>query len=133
MKKLWKIMLAAVCVVVLSMLVVVAVSANANDAKLASVQVATGGSVKMNFNYSTLGDAVKMVVEVGDETTEIPVADVPTNEQGRYVVTVPLSPDQMATSVKVYAVDADGNKSAEKVYSVREYALAVMNNPSHKA
>ena len=133
MKKLWKIMLVAVCVVMLSMLVVVAVSANANDAKLASVQVATGGSVKMNFNYSTLGDAVKMVVEVGEEVTEIAVADVPTNGQGRYVVSVPLSPDQMATSVKVYAVDAEGNKSAEKVYSVREYALAVMNNPSHKA
>ena len=133
MKKLWKIMLVAACVVMLSMLVVVAVSANANDAKLASVQVATGGSVKMNFNYSTLGDAVKMVVEVGDETTEIPVADVPTNGQGKYVVSVPLSPDQMATAVKVYAVDAEGNKSAEKVYSVREYALAVMNNPSHKA
>lgn len=133
MKKIWKIMLAAVCVVMLSMLVVVAVSANANDAKLESVQVVTGGSVKMNFNYSTLGDAVKMVVEVGDETTEIPVADVSTNGQGRYVVTVPLSPDQMATGVKVYAVDAEGNKSAEKVYSVREYALAVMNNPNHKA
>ena len=132
MKKNWKIILSVVCVAVLSMLIVLAVSANSgneNGASLSTVNVATGGNIKMNFKYSTLGNAVNVIVKIGDdEPTEIAVGDVPTNAQGQRVVTVPLSPDQMATAVSVYAEDAEGNKSGELTYSVREYALAVLSN-----
>ena len=133
MRKIWKIMLVVLCMTMLATSIVPAVSAdsNANGALLSSVSVSTGGSVKMNFNYSTLGDAEKMVVEVAGETTEIPAADVPTSN-GKFVVTVPLSPAQMADEVKVYAVDAQGNKSGEKAYSVREYAVDVLNNPAYE-
>ncbi len=136
MKKIWKIMLVVLCITMLATSAVPAVSAISNDvngAVMSSVSVAAGGSVKMNFNYSTLGDAEKVVVEVAGEITEISAADLSTNEKGEYVVTVPLSPDQMADAVNVYAVDAAGNVSGEKVYSIREYALAVLNNSSFES
>ena len=136
MRRFWKIMLVAASIIVLSAVIALAVSANSNnttDAQLASVQVVTGGSVKMNFMYSSLGNAEKMVVEVGETTTEIPVAEIPTDTNDKYVVSVPLTPNQMADQVKVYAVDGSGNAGAEQVYSVREYALAVLSNPAYSA
>ncbi len=131
MKKNWKIMLAIACMAMLSTLIVLAVSANASEVKLDSVQVATGGSVKMNFIYGSLEGADKIIVEVAGNTTEIPVANVPTNDAGKYVVTVPLAPSQMADEVKVVVSNAYGSTLNEKVYSVREYAMAILSSPTY--
>ena len=136
MRRIWKIMLVVLCITMLATSIVPAVSADSSDANgavLANVNVATGGSVKMNFNYSTLGDAEKVVVEVAGESREISAADISTNKDGLYVVTVPLSPNQMAEEVKVYALDAEGNKSGEKIYSVREYAVAILTKSEYKS
>ena len=111
MKKLLKISLIVICVALLSVLVGMAVHANSmDDADLKSIQVSTGGSVKMRFTYNSWGDAEKMVVELGGQTIEYPVAEL----SGNYV-DVPLSPDQMAETIAIYAVSASGQIDRKSV------------------
>jgi len=129
MNKHFKIMLVAICVVMMSALVAVAIVANATietDATLGSIQVATAGSINLRFNYTDLGSAEKMVVEVNKpDGTLYDTWDVPVTEIEDNVVKVPLTPAQMAYTVTVYAVDENGT-GAKKTTSVLEYAKVVL-------
>ena len=121
-------MLAIACMAMLSTLIVLVVSANTNEVVFDSVQVLTGGSVKMNFKYSSLEGADEIVVDVAGETDTIPVESITPNSDGKYVITVPLSPAQMMDEVTVSVVNAYGNTLNEQAYSVHEYAMTVLNN-----
>ena len=80
----------------------------------------------MRFTYSSWGDAEKMVVEYSGHTLEYPIAEL----SGNYV-DVPLSPDQMADTITIYAVSASGQAGEPTYYSVRQYANEVLAKDSY--
>jgi len=134
MKNIWKVIIVALCVVLLAALVAVAVYADEqseNVTKLGSVQVTTSGSVNMKFKYEAIDESIDyFVVEInGDKYMQVPGNVV---EESNRTVTVALRPDQMASQVTVYAaIDGDETKYAEKSYSVRDYAMTILNNEDY--
>lgn len=126
MKKTWKLMMVAICATLLIALVAVVAYANSTietDVTLANVQVAAGGSVSLRFNFSDLGTATKIVAEVGGDKYEYPAENT---------VIVPLRLDQLSDTVQVYAMDGEDRKGETIEYSVREYAMEILNSNDEK-
>lgn len=145
MKKHLKLLLVVICVLLLSTIVAVAISADSTistDAAFKSYQVATDGGVNLRFIYTDLGTADKIIADIYKPgasepyaTKEYAVADLEAAkaEKGNatYIVSVPLSPDQMDDTVKVYAKDAEGNTGKVKAMSVSSYAWAILNSEAN--
>ena len=113
MKNFTKIMIVAICAILLTTLAVVAISANSSigtDATFKELYVSTGGNVKMHFVYSDLGSATKMVADVYAPGAEVASAhyEYAVGDLVENTVSVPLAPSEMAYTVKVYAEDAEG-------------------------
>jgi len=131
MKNLTKILIVAICVVLLAALAVVAISADSaieTDATLKSVSVSAGGNVKINFVYEDFGSATLIDVYVRDEEGN-PAFHKAYNVESlgdSKTVSVPLHPDQMRYTVSATATDADGKVGETKYYSVALYAQTVL-------
>lgn len=145
MKKHLKLLLVVICVLLLSTIVAVAISADSTistDAAFKSYQVATDGGVNLRFIYTDLGTADKIIADIYKPGASEPYAtkeyavaalEAAKAEKGNatYIVSVPLSPDQMDDTVKVYAKDADGNTGKVKAMSVSSYAWAILNSEAN--
>ncbi len=109
---------------------------------LNTYQIGLNGRVNLRFIYNSFGSADAFVAEVYTPDGKTLVREVGTYKisdiSSNNTVSVPLAPSEMTNIVKVYPVSLDENgnvikKGVGAVYSVREYALAVIssNNSEH--
>ncbi len=134
-----KLAVAAMIIILSAMLVCVVVIASGSrietDASYSQVNASAAGNISLNFYYTDLGSAEKMVTEITapDGTVqkkEIARANVAFNAETKlYCVKVPIAPSQMSYSVKVYAEDSNGIGKV-KEYSVLKYAQDVLAESS---
>ncbi len=137
MKKLNKILLVVIGVLMLSALCTMMVFADSTitqDAVVETVSVSTGGDVKIHFMYSDFGSATEMVADIyaPGATEPVKTFTYSVSTLSGNIVTVPLSPDQMNYTVKVYAREgrAEGTPTS---YSVVDYAQYILSSSAYSA
>ena len=130
MKNTTKILIVAICVVLLAALAAVAIAAEAAipNPTLSQIYVTAGGDVKMHFAYSDFDGAKAIVAEVYPMGATEAAAryEYPVDELTGNTVTVPLSPDMMRHNVKVYGINEEGVAGQSKAYSVYQYIKTIL-------
>ena len=110
---------------------------------LTAYNISFGGDISMNFRY-TVFDAetlaaypdafVRIVIPTKDGTTtlEIPVSDLDTDTEGRYIIPVKLNAAQLTERVAITVVYEAGVEGPVRAYSVRDYADHVLADATYE-
>ncbi len=133
----------AVLFCLLALLIVAALAlsmsaAAAEQEEFYAVNVSMSGSVSLNFFYTSLGDADSvMIIETAPDGTEISrgavdVADIPTDSDGRFVISAKLAAAEMTNYITVYTQKNGEKLGQARTYSVRDYAEMVLARESYK-
>ena len=88
-----------------------------------------GNDVAVNFKLNvdaSIRATAKIQIAVGASVTSYDVAALTVDSDGSYYVSVKVSAPQMTEAIKVQIVNGN-DRSQEKTYSVREYALTLLS------
>ncbi|MBP3375652.1 MAG: metallophosphoesterase [Clostridia bacterium] len=131
----------AAIIVVLALLIVATLALSlpamaAEPESFYGVNVSTSGTVSLNFFYTSLGEADSVCVierdasgaEVSKET--VSASALPTDSEGRVVVSAKLAAAEMTNFVTVYTQKNGEKLGSSHTYSVQSYAEQVLERES---